>query len=87
MGACCTPEQSDAPSGETKVKQKNIDKIRTSSEAKTLKIVLVGNTATGKSAMIVNYLKNNFSDEYEPTVLDVYKGPKNINKKFHSIFS
>ena len=44
-------------------------------------MVLVGDTAVGKSCLIENYLHSTFSDDYEPTVLDVYKGPKNINKK------
>jgi GTPase KRas protein len=29
----------------------------------------------------VNYLRNEFSDEYEPTVLDVYRGTKNVDQK------
>ena len=44
-------------------------------------MVLVGDTAVGKSCLIVNYLKNEFSEEYEPTVLDVYRGTKNVNQK------
>ena len=31
--------------------------------------------------MIRNYLQNEFHDEYEPTVLDVYKGTKNVKRK------
>ena len=46
-----------------------------------IKLVLVGDTAVGKSCLIVNYLNNAFSDDYEPTVLDVYKGTKSVNKK------
>ena len=46
-----------------------------------IKIVLVGDTAVGKSCLIRNYLENNFSDDYEPTVLDIYKGTKSVNKK------
>ena len=45
---------------------------------KMIKIVLVGDNSVGKSALIRNYLYNDFSDEYEPTVLDVFKGTKNI---------
>ena len=48
---------------------------------KTVKIVLVGDTSVGKSCLIRNYLENSFSDEYEPTVLDVYKGVKNVKRK------
>jgi small GTP-binding protein len=50
-----------------------------------IKLVLVGDTAVGKSAMITNYLFNSFSDEYEPTVLDVYRGTKNVKKKQYEI--
>ena len=32
----------------------------------------------GKTCLIHNYLHNQFSDEYEPTVLDVYRGTKNV---------
>ena len=62
--------------------EENKQSIIESSGIKTLKLVLVGDTAVGKSAMITNYLKNVFDeDNYEPTVLDVYKGVKNINKR------
>ena len=50
-------------------------------EAKCLKLVLVGDTAVGKSCLITNYLENSFTDEYEPTVLDVFKGIKEVKKK------
>ena len=46
-----------------------------------MKIVLVGDTSVGKTCMIRNYLQNEFHDEYEPTVLDVYKGTKNVKRK------
>ena len=49
--------------------------------SKHLKLVLVGDTAVGKSCLIVNFLKNSFTEDYEPTVLDVYRGTKNIAKK------
>ena len=42
---------------------------------------MVGDTSVGKSAMITNYLYNTFTEAYEPTVLDVYEGVKNIAKK------
>ena len=41
-------------------------------------MVLVGDTSVGKTCLIHNYLHNQFSDEYEPTVLDVYRGTKNV---------
>ena len=43
--------------------------------------MLVGNTSVGKSCLIHNYLHNEFSEDYEPTVLDVYRGTKNVNNK------
>ena len=46
-----------------------------------LKVVLVGDTAVGKSCLITNYLHNTFTDNYEPTVLDIYKGQKALNKE------
>lgn len=49
--------------------------------AKKLKLVLVGDTSVGKSALITNYLYNTFTEVYEPTVLDVYEGVKNVAKK------
>ena len=47
--------------------------------------MLVGDTAVGKSALIRNYLDNVFDEHYEPTVLDVYKGQKNVSKKLVTI--
>ena len=54
---------------------------RHSGDKKFCKIVLCGDTAVGKTCLIENYLHNAFSDDYEPTVLDVYRGPKNIDKE------
>ena len=45
-----------------------------------IKVVLCGDTSVGKSCLITNYLNNSFSEEYEPTVLDVYRGVKNVKK-------
>ena len=44
-------------------------------------MVLVGDTAVGKTCLITIYLQNNFTEEYEPTVLDIYSGTKNVNNK------
>ena len=52
---------------------------------KHLKLVLVGDTTVGKSCLITNYLQNKFDENYEPTVLDVYTGQKNLNKKLVNI--
>jgi len=48
---------------------------------KSIKMVLIGDTAVGKSCLITNYLHNKFSDVYEPTVLDVYRGVKTVRKE------
>ena len=40
--------------------------------------MLVGDTSVGKSCLVVNYMNNSYSDLYEPTVLDVYKGTKSV---------
>ena len=46
-----------------------------------MKIVLVGDTSVGKTCLIRNYLKNEYTEEYEPTVLDVYRGTRNVKRK------
>ena len=43
--------------------------------------MLVGDTSVGKSCLIRNYLENSFSEDYEPTVLDIFRGTKNVKKK------
>ena len=43
--------------------------------------MLVGDTSVGKSCLITNFLKNTFTDDYEPTVLDVFRGTKNVDGK------
>ena len=50
-------------------------------ERRSIKMVLVGDTSVGKSSLITNYLHNSFSEDYEPTVLDIYRGTKNVNRK------
>ena len=45
-----------------------------------LKVVLVGDSAVGKSCLISNYIDNTFTENYEPTVLDVYTGRKTVTK-------
>ena len=48
---------------------------------KKLKMVLTGDTAVGKTCIITSYLHNTYNDDYEPTVLDVYIGIKNVGGK------
>lgn len=42
-------------------------------DVKTFNIVLVGPSRVGKTALIMNYVKSMFGDEYEPTLEDVYR--------------
>ena len=49
------------------------------SGSKVIKLVLTGDTSVGKSCLITNFLHNTFTEDYEPTVLDVYKGVKNVD--------
>ena len=55
------------------------DSYHSEASRKKIKIVLVGDTTVGKTALMRSYLSSNFSeDDYTPTVLDVYKGRKNV---------
>ena len=49
-----------------------------SDEPQKIKMVLVGDTSVGKTCLIHNYINNTYSEQYEPTVLDVYRGTKNV---------
>ena len=62
-------------------KQPRLPSSRDLSGPKSVKIVLVGDTSVGKSCLITNYLYNTFTDDYESTVLDVYRGTKNVMKR------
>ena len=42
---------------------------------------MVGDTEAGKSALIHCYLNNSFLEEYWPTVLEVHRGTKSVNKR------
>ena len=53
---------------------------RRNGEVPKCKTVIVGDTATGKSCLITTYLYNSFAEEYEPAMLDVYRGVKNIGR-------
>ena len=44
-------------------------------------MVLVGDSAVGKTCLIKNYLENNFTDDYVPSMLEVFTGTKEINGK------
>ena len=46
-----------------------------------VKIVLVGDTNVGKSCLIYQFDKGIFSEDYEPTVLDIFRGPRAFEGK------
>ena len=46
-----------------------------------IKVVVVGNTTVGKTKLITRWLKDDFKDSYEPSILDVYRGMKNFGGK------
>ena len=46
---------------------------------RTIKIVIVGNSTVGKTCMITNYNTNAFNDDHVPNVLDVFRGPREID--------
>ena len=66
----------------------NHDDFRKETDRIDVKLVLVGNTAVGKSCLITSYLKNTFSEEvndYKPTVLEVNEEVKIVNQQQVSI--
>ena len=46
-----------------------------------IKLVLVGDTSVGKTALVSIYVKNKFHEEYQPTTFDDYHGTKTIEGK------
>ena len=44
-----------------------------------MNVILVGDTAVGKTSLITNYLNNTFSEEYNPGCYGDYQGTKNVN--------
>ena len=55
------------------------DSYHSEAGRKKIKIVLVGDTTVGKTALMRSYLSSDFKEEdYTPTVLDVYKGRINV---------
>ncbi|KAI6192441.1 Rho-related GTP-binding protein RhoU [Aphelenchoides fujianensis] len=49
--------------------------------AASVKCVLVGNSAVGKTSLIDAYTKKRFNDNYVPTTFDNYSGTVNVDKK------
>ena len=51
------------------------------SKGDKIRIVLAGDTGTGKTCAIINYMENRFNDEYVPSlVLDVRKARKVVHE-------
>ena len=46
-----------------------------------MKLVFVGDTAVGKTSVIMTWTQEKFPDLYEPTVFDTYNGTKHYNGK------
>ena len=57
------------------------EKLASQAGKKKIKIVVVGDTAVGKTCLIRNYLYNDFNDDYVPSVLDIWEATKTINGK------
>ena len=45
------------------------------------KVVVVGNTSAGKTKLITRWLEDDFEDNYEPSILDVYRGMRSFGGK------
>ena len=43
-----------------------------------IKIVIVGDTTVGKTKLIRYYKNKTYDDQFEPSIIDVYKGTKSI---------
>ena len=48
---------------------------------RTIKIVIVGDTAVGKTCLVRNYLYNDFSEDYMPNVLDIWEATRTVRGK------
>ena len=59
--------------------------IQMSIEPIKIKIVLVGLTRAGKTALIEKYLRGKFRDVYEPTVLNVITGKTTIKGQVYQL--
>ena len=56
-----------------------------SDNKKTIKLVVVGDGAVGKTCLLYSYAKNEFPEGYEPTVLESYA--VNFKIGFDNIFT
>ncbi|KAH0786617.1 Ras family GTPase [Histomonas meleagridis] len=53
--------------------------------ATTIKVVVLGLGAVGKSCLTVRFIKNTFQEEYEPTISDTYSKTISLNNHQYSI--
>ena len=74
------PEETKVPAAQ--VVEKGHLKHQASGQ-RSLKLCTTGDTAVGKTCLIQNYMFNRFDEDYEATVLDVYRGKKQIGKQKH----
>ena len=46
---------------------------------RSVKVVIVGAAAVGKTSMVINYNTSAFNEEHVPSVLDVYRGEREFD--------
>ena len=65
MGLCCEPQES-------------IPVAKPQDDDRSIRLVIVGETTVGKTCLITNFNTSAFSTEHIPSVLDVFRGTRDI---------